>query len=560
MEVKMFIARLFCPLKTNAGMRKMSVRALAGAARGILFAACLLSFQQEAAAWPNISLVKETGGLTHPVHITNAGDDSRRLFVVEQGGRIRIIRADTLLAAPFLDISDRVLSGGERGLLSVAFPPGFAASGRFYVNYTRQPDGTTVIARYHLTADPDVAAQSSEEILLFISQPFPNHNGGQLAFGPDGFLYIGMGDGGSGGDPRNNAQNPGSLLGKLLRIDVESGAVTYAVPSTNPFILTSGYRPEIWALGLRNPWRFSFDRLTGDLYIGDVGQNLYEEVDFQPASSTGGENYGWKIMEASHCFQNPSCSSDGLVLPVAEYAHTTGDCSVTGGMIYRGQKYPGLQGVYLYGDYCSGRIRGLKRDGGPFQNAILLDSAYIVTTFGEDETGNIYLADYASGTVYRVIEAVSGVPVPAGRQVFTFPAIDSPVVSADPAQLNPFGFGPLASEGNTLQFQVALGQFSGAVDMYLAYSVSTDPLNISMVKPDLTLQAFSLQDAQQVLSGLPVAGVEPWMKNVTGPIDVNPLTLPVASLSPGTYTVYLLITPAGRLDSYYLGKASFVVP
>jgi hypothetical protein len=245
---------------------------------------------------------------------------------------------------------------------------------------------------------------------------------------------------------------------------------------------------------------------------------------------------------------------------VAEYDHTTGDCAVIGGMVYRGQKYPGLQGVYLYGDYCSGRIRGLKKDGVSFQNTILFDSPYAITTFGEDESGSIYLADYKSGTIYRVIEAVTGIPAPAGRQAFTFPAVDSPTVALDPAQLNPFGFGPTASGGKTIQFQVALGEFSAAVDMYLAYSVSTNPVNIFMVKPDLTVQAFSFQDARQVLSGVAVAGAEPWMKDVTGPIDVNPLTLSVSDLSSGIYTVYLLVTPSGRLDSYYLGSASFVVP
>ncbi|MFI5294608.1 MAG: PQQ-dependent sugar dehydrogenase [Thermodesulfovibrionales bacterium] len=560
----MFIASLFSNLKTYAGNRKISIPVPASAVCALLLAACLLSMQHEAAAvvtaWPNISLIKVNGGLVHPVDITHAGDDSRRLFVVEQGGRIMIIRADVLLAAPFLDISDRVLSGGERGLLSVAFPPGFATSGRFYVNYTRQPDGATVVARYHVSANPDIADHLSEERLLVISQPFPNHNGGQLAFGPDGFLYIGMGDGGSAGDPRKYAQNHGSLLGKMLRIDVESGTLPYSVPPTNPFVQTLGYLPEIWALGLRNPWRFSFDRQTGDLYIGDVGQNLYEEVDFQPAASTGGENYGWNIMEASHCYLSTSCSSAGLVLPVAEYDHTTGDCAVIGGMVYRGQKYPGLQEVYLYGDYCTGRIRGLKKDGGSFQNTILFASPYAITTFGEDESGSIYLSDYKSGSIYRVIETVTGIPVPAGRQAFTFPTVDSPTAALDPAQLNPFGFGPIASGGKTVQFQVALARFTAPVDLYIAYSVSTDPANIFLVKPDFTFHVFSFQDARQVLSGVPVAGIEPWMKNVTGPIDVNPLTLSVTKLSPGIYTVYLLVTPSGRLDSHYLGMASFVVP
>ncbi len=565
-EGKMFIAGLFSTLKIHAENRKLSARLLVSGARGLFLIAVLLLLQREtvvfAAAWPNISLIKECGGLIHPVHITHAGDGSGRLFVVEQEGRIRIIRAGAVIAAPLLDISGRVLFGGERGLLSVVFPPGYATSGRFYVNYTRKPDGATVIARYHVTADPDIADNLNEEPLLVIPQPFANHNGGQLAFGPDGFLYIGMGDGGSSGDPLNNAQNHDSLLGKMLRIDVESGVFPYGVPATNPFVISSGYRPEIWALGLRNPWRFSFDRLTGDLYIGDVGQNLYEEVDFQPVSSAGGQNYGWNIMEASHCFLTPSCSSAGLVLPVAEYDHQTGDCSITGGMVYRGQKYPALQGVYLYGDYCSGRIRGLMKEGGSFQNAVLYDSPYAITTFGEDEGGSLYLADYVSGSIYSVIEETSLIPVPAARQAFIFPAVDSPVVGPDPAQLNPFGFGPLVSGGKTLQFQVALAQFAAAVDLYLAYSVSTDSVNIFVAKPGvgLTFQAFSFQDAQRILSGVPVAGIEPWMNGVTGPVDVNPLTLPVADLSAGTYTVYLLVTPSGRLDSYYFGRASFVIP
>jgi len=253
------------------------------------------------------------------VQVTNARDGSGNLYVVEQGGRIRLVKKGTLQAASFLDVSGRVLSGGEQGLLGLVFPPGYATKRYFYVNYTRTPDGSTVIARYRVTVDPDVADPASEEILLVIPQPFANHNGGQIAFGPDGFFYIGMGDGGSGGDPDNNAQNPASLLGKMLRIDVESGPFPYAIPPSNPFVQAAGFRGEIWALGLRNPWRFSFDRQTGDLYVGDVGQGSFEEVDFQPAGSPGGENYGWRIMEGAHCFGDPACSQVGLALPVAEY-------------------------------------------------------------------------------------------------------------------------------------------------------------------------------------------------------------------------------------------------
>jgi glucose/arabinose dehydrogenase len=348
-------------------------------------------------------------GLQSPIHITQAGDGSGRLFVVEQTGRIRIIQGGALLGTPFLDISDRVSCCGERGLLSVAFPPDYASKGYFYVNYTQQ-SGDTVVARYSVSADPDIADRESEEVVLTVDQPYANHNGGQLAFGPaDGYLYIGMGDGGSGGDPQNRAQDPGELLGKLLRIDVESGTRPYAVPVTNPYTQTVGYRGEIWALGLRNPWRFSFDRQTADLYIGDVGQGAWEEIDFQPASSRGGENYGWRIMEGNHCYNSGTCNQTGLVLPVAEYNHSLG-CSVTGGMVYRGQDYARMQGIYFYGDYCSGRLWGLRREGNTWQSALLLDTAYSITTFGEDESGNLYLADYGTGDIYLLGDVIPATP------------------------------------------------------------------------------------------------------------------------------------------------------
>jgi glucose/arabinose dehydrogenase len=358
-----------------------------------------------APAPPQIALVPRYDNLAAPVGVAHAGDNTGKLYVVEQGGRIRLIDNGTLLAAPFLDISARVVSGGEQGLLGLAFPPGHAASGRFYVNYTRISDGATVIARYQRTTDPDVADPNSEAVLLTVPQPFANHNGGQLAFGPDGFLYIGMGDGGSGGDPQNNAQNPASLLGKMLRIDVESApdpGLAYAIPATNPFAQTTGFRGEIWALGLRNPWRFSFDRLTGDLYIGDVGQGSFEEVDFQAAGSAGGENYGWRIMEGAHCFDPATCSQVGLVLPVAEYDHGQG-CSITGGFVYRGQAFPALQGFYLYADFCSGRFWSLKRDGPAWQNSVLLVEPHSISSFGEDEAGNLYAADLAAGVVYEIV-------------------------------------------------------------------------------------------------------------------------------------------------------------
>jgi len=349
-----------------------------------------------------VSFTPVAGGLNLPVHIGHAGDGSGRLFLVEQPGRILILGNGTVLPTPFLDIRALVLSGGERGLFSVAFPPGYPSKGYFYVDYTRVPDGATVVARYSVTADPNIADNGSETVLLTVAQPFSNHNGGQLAFGPDGYLYVGMGDGGSGGDPQNNAQSPGSLLGKLLRLDVESGAVPYGIPADNPFLSDPTFLEEIWALGLRNPWRFSFDRDTGDLYLADVGQNRVEEVDFLPFGSGSGSNYGWSVMEGDLCFSDPFCTPDGLVLPVATYDHSQG-CSVTGGYVYRGSSYPALQGLYFFGDFCSGRVWGLRRNGTSWENVLLSDTAFSISTFGEDETGDLYLADYGSGTVYRIV-------------------------------------------------------------------------------------------------------------------------------------------------------------
>jgi len=347
-----------------------------------------------------VSLDAKTASVEKPTHIAHAGDGSARLFITEQKGRILIVKGGGLLPELFLDIRDRVGCCGERGLLSVAFPPGFREKRHFYVNYTDR-SGDTVVARYRLTKDADRADPASEEIVLKIQQPFANHNGGQLAFGPDGYLYIGMGDGGSANDPYGNGQKMRTLLGKLLRIDVESGARPYAVPPSNPFVGKSGVRPEIWASGLRNPWRFSFDRATGDLYIADVGQNKHEEVNVQAASSKGGENYGWNIMEGTHCFRAKTCEQAGLTLPKAEYGHDQG-CSVTGGMVYRGTAFPLLRGVYFYGDYCSGRIWGLRKNDGRWSAVGAADTTIAISTFGENEAGEVYVADYRSGGIFRL--------------------------------------------------------------------------------------------------------------------------------------------------------------
>jgi glucose/arabinose dehydrogenase len=348
-------------------------------------------------------------GLEKPVGLVNAGDGSNRLFVIEQKGRIRILSDGALLPQPFLDISERIDSrGSEQGLLGLAFHPDYGAAGdgslanrAFFVNYIDK-NGDTVIARFEVALDdPQQADPDSEKRLLQIRQPYENHNGGGMAFGPDGYLYLGLGDGGSGGDPQGNAQNLTSLLGKLLRIDMDRGD-PYAIPPDNPFIQGGGM-PEVWASGLRNPWQFSFDRLTGDLYIGDVGQSAWEEIDFLPAGSPGGANFGWNFREGNHTYEGTVPSSLALVDPIAEYAHDLG-CSVTGGLVYRGSALPAWKGIYLFGDYCSGNIWGLYRDStGSWQQALLFSGIGRLSAFGEDEAGEIYLADLG-GTILRLEE------------------------------------------------------------------------------------------------------------------------------------------------------------
>ena len=354
----------------------------------------------QSAPVPELTLQRVAGELTTPVYITPAGDRSDRLFVVEQDGRIRIIRNGRLLAQPFLDIRSKVVSGGELGLLSVAFHPRFNSNGRFFVNYTTDRGGRlrTVIAEYRVSVPGRDVADAEERILLEIDQPFRNHNGGLNLFGPDGMLYIGMGDGGSGGDPMNAGQRLDTLLGKLLRIDVD-GAAPYAIPPDNPFVNRAGARGEIWAYGLRNPWRFSFDRATGRLFLADVGQSQWEEINIIER----GGNYGWRTMEGAHCF-NPStgCDRTGLALPIAEYDHEQG-CSVTGGYVYRGSRIRALVGRYLFADYCSGRIWALADAGGNrWAMAVALTTDFRVTSFGEDQTGELYVVDH-NGAVYRLM-------------------------------------------------------------------------------------------------------------------------------------------------------------
>ncbi len=347
--------------------------------------------------FPQIKFIKIASGFIEPLQITNAQDGSNRLFVVEKGGAVKIISNGSVLATPLLNISELVSNGSEQGLLGIAFPPSFKSKRYFYVDYTNRTGvGNTVIARYPLSADSNVSDPKSSTTILSIKQPFTNHNGGQIAFGIDGFLYIGTGDGGGSGDPFDNAQNISSLLGKILRIDVESGRTPYSIPSGNPF------SSEVWSYGLRNPWRFSFDRLTHELYIADVGQDSIEEVDVQP-SGVPGENYGWKIMEGSTCFKSKKCSNSGLILPVTEYDHKSGDCSITGGYVYRGTQYPKLLGIYIYADFCSGKIRGLRKNGPRWESKVLLNTPFKISSFGEDEEGNIYFCDFASGDIYKIV-------------------------------------------------------------------------------------------------------------------------------------------------------------
>lgn len=340
-------------------------------------------------------------GLRAPLMVTAPPDGSGRLFIVEQGGTIRIARNGQLLPQPFLDISSSVVSGGERGLLGMAFHPRYAENGRFFVMYTARGDGENTVARYQVSSDPNRADPNSATTLLSIEDFASNHNAGMLAFGPDGYLYVGTGDGGGANDPQRTAQDRGAWLGKMLRLDVDGGE-PYAVPRDNPFVGQGNARPEIWAYGLRNPWRYSFDRETGDLWIADVGQNQVEEINRQPTGSRGGENYGWPVMEGLRCLRGDSCDRSGLTLPVVEYGRDEGQ-SITGGFVYRGQGYPSLTGAYLFADFVSGRIWSLHQGAdGRWVRTELLDTDLGISSFGEDQDGELYVTDLRGGGVYRV--------------------------------------------------------------------------------------------------------------------------------------------------------------
>lgn len=351
-----------------------------------------------------ITLDPVAQGFDAPLFATGAGDGSGRLFIVEQPGRIWVVRDGKRLPGPFLDLSDRISTGGERGLLGLAFAPPQSGQPLLWVNYTDK-NGDTKVSSFAWSGNR--ANKHSERVWLSVKQPFPNHNGGMLAFGPDNYLYIGLGDGGSGGDPLGNAQNTGVLLGKILRIDVlngaSAGAEPYGIPSDNPLRDRSGARPEIWAYGLRNPWRFSFDRQTGDLWIGDVGQDAWEEIDFQAAGDPGGENYGWNLFEGSHPY-SPNAPSDtaGFTMPVVEYDHSVGE-SITGGYVYRGTAQPELNGIYFFADFVSGKVWGLQRDAdGKIVTKLLLTTSHSISSFAQDDAGELYLTDL-NGGLYRIV-------------------------------------------------------------------------------------------------------------------------------------------------------------
>jgi glucose/arabinose dehydrogenase len=352
----------------------------------------------------DIGLDPVVDGLVEPVYVTNAGDD--RLFVVERGGTIQVVINETVGAEPFLDISDRVgANASEQGLLGLAFPVNHADSGLFYVNYT-DLQGDTVVAEFRLTGDPDVADPATERIILTQDQPAWNHNGGMLAFGPDNYLYIGLGDGGGQGDPDGNGQRLDTWLGKILRIEVDpqyTAGAPYLVPGDNPYVDDPDARPEIWATGLRNPWRFSFDRETGDLWIADVGQGEYEEVNVIGATQ-GGANFGWNVKEGPECYLADACDSGGLVDPVFTYTHSSGDgCSVTGGYVSRGEEFAWLYGVYVLADFCTGLIWG----GAPGRDGVItfsepIETGLNVSSFGEGADGRLYVVDL-NGTVYELV-------------------------------------------------------------------------------------------------------------------------------------------------------------
>lgn len=373
----------------------------------VFFGALSCAFQASAQLPTPLQVQLQTfaTGLSSPVGIYNCGDE--RLFILEQAsGDIEILNASGQSIGQFLDLTGLISTGGERGLLGMAFHPNYLENGFFFVNYTNNA-GNTVIARYTVSGNPNIANSGSAQIIMTINQPYGNHNGGHIEFGPDGYLYIGMGDGGSSGDPQNYSQTNSTLLGKMLRIDVDNG-LPYTIPADNPYYTSLAVPDEIWAFGVRNPWKFSFDRQTGDMWMGDVGQNAWEEVNFQPANSPGGENYGWRCYEGNAPYNTNGCQPQAnYEAPVAVISHGNpySWCSITGGVVYRGSAYPGMQGHYLFTDYCAGNILVIKQDGNNFNmHQALSAQGFGFVAFGENTTGEVFLAKVNNGTIYRIVD------------------------------------------------------------------------------------------------------------------------------------------------------------
>lgn len=470
---------------------------------------------------PAIRLQRIAAGFEMPLDFVTPDDGLGRIFIVEQRGRIRIIKNGVVLDTPFLDWRTKVACCDERGLLGLAFPPGFAQKQRFYINYT-DTSGNSVVSRLRVSSDGDRADASSEEILLRVTQPFANHNGGNLIFGPDGFLYIGFGDGGSGGDPQNNGQRLDTLLGKMLRIDVESGQNPYAIPPTNPFANTTGARPEIWAYGLRNPWRYSFDKETSDFWIADVGQDRAEEVNFQPASSKGGENYGWRRMEGLQCYPpGATCDRSGITLPILEYGRQLGN-SVTGGFVYRGTRYPALHGWYLYGDFGSGNLWGVQRVGSEWDNRLLLATGAQISSFGQDPSGELYLVDYNG----RVNFIAAGPPTTSSAAV-----------------VNAASFGPGLSPGSlATAFGTGLTSLPGVISA-TAFPLPTDLVGTSITlngtRVPITAAAF-VNGQEQINFQLPdeLAGVTQASLVITANGQSStPVTVPIVNAQPEIFAI-----------------------
>ncbi len=472
----------------------------------------------EVSGAPRVVLQPVLTDLEQPVYVTHSRDGTTRLFVVEQGGRIKVLRPGATVPAVFLDITSRVLAGGERGLLGLAFHPRYAENGRFFVNYTQQPDGATVIAEYRASpADADVAVPA-EQRLLVIPQPFANHNGGMLEFGPDGYLYVGTGDGGSAFDPGNRAQNGENLLGKILRIDIDPvSAVAYGSPPGNPFAGPHPGRDEIFAYGFRNPWRFSFDRATGELYVGDVGQGQREEVD----RVTVGGNYGWRIREGTQCtgIDPGRCGEPALIPPVVEYSHDHGRCSITGGYRYRGDAGTLPAGAYVFGDFCSGEIFGLENG---VQN-VLLATDLSIASFGEDEAGEIYVVSL-TGTVHRLVSP------------------DAPWLTLSLDQ-------PAPRPGDTLRVSVGLhtGETAVSADVYLG-----------VVLPDRLTAIFVTSVSPPVgsLAGL-TGDARIYPPLIRGAVILEATSATIENLlvftltgaeRPGAYVVFAALVRPGALD------------